>query len=158
MAVRSGCSAVFIKTCVPKIMSMSSWLWCVIYVVCWCVLHWLLALYLVSSETPMCAGLEYNLKLFFVCELNSPSPLRDGLAPWCYPHVPLVRPPALSHPGSLYQTMLYHIQICLGLESPVLWLCLPKGWAERNDHIFQHLLCGCWCSLMWGILCQRAAD
>lgn len=69
MPAGSGCSDIFIKTCVLRV--ISSWFWCVICVVCWCVLHWLLALHLVSSETLMCAGLEYNLKLFFVCELNS---------------------------------------------------------------------------------------
>lgn len=38
---------------------------------CICVLWWLWALHLVSNKTLMCAGLEYDLKLFFFCKLNS---------------------------------------------------------------------------------------
>lgn len=157
MPAGSGYSPTFIKTCIPRV--ISSWPWCVFCVVCWCVLHWLLALHLVSSETLVCwAWIQSEIVL---CELNSQSPLHDGLTPWCCPHVPSASPPALNHSGGLYQTMLYHIQVCLGLGSrklaPALWLCLRKCWAERKNLLSQCLLCGCWCSLMWALLCQRAA-
>lgn len=50
-----------------------------------CYLCGLLVCFTLTVSTSPCeqwntnAGLEYNLKLFFVCQLNSQSPLHDGL-------------------------------------------------------------------------------